>query len=128
MRFGAAATITSAVCLLLPFAGCGSSSTPQGATTLPVKGKITYRGQPLTKGSIAFEPDGAGKGAFGEIQPDGTFVMTTYKKDDGAVIGTHRVKVTTSGKTVPAKYSSLATSKLEVEVSEDKTDYSIELK
>jgi hypothetical protein len=126
MRFGGAATILSAGFLLLTFAGCGSS-TPTGAATSPVKGKVTYKGQPLTKGTVTFEPDGAGKEASGDIQPDGTFVLTTYKKDDGAVIGNHRVMVTRTVKTVPAKYSSLNTSKLEIEVSEDKTDYPIEL-
>jgi hypothetical protein len=126
MRFGSTATILSAGFLLLTLVGCGSS-TPTGARTSPVQGKVTYKGQPLTKGTVTFEPDGAGKEGSGEIQPDGTFVLTTYKKDDGAVIGTHRVMVTRTVKTVPAKYSSLNTSKVEIEVSQDKTDYSIEL-
>jgi hypothetical protein len=87
-----------------------------------------YKGQPLTKGTVTFEPDGAGKEATGEIQADGTFVLSTYKKDDGAVLGNHRVTVSNVPKTIPAKYSSPATSKLEMEVSEGKTDYTIELK
>jgi hypothetical protein len=128
MRSGGAAIIATAVFLLLPFAGCGSSSAPKGAPTLPVKGTVTYKGQPLTKGRVVFEPDGAGKEAYGEIQPDGSFVLSTYKKDDGAVIGNHRVMVTNVAKSVPAKYSSVNTSKLEIEVSEGKTDYPIELK
>jgi hypothetical protein len=127
MRFGGAATIASAVFVFLSFAGCGSSS-PKGAPTLPVKGKVTYKGQPLTKGRVVFEPDGAGKEAYGDIQPDGSFVLSTYKKDDGAVIGNHRVMVTDVAKSVPVKYSSVNTSKLEIEVSEGKTDYPIELK
>jgi hypothetical protein len=127
MRFGGAARMASTVCLLLPFLGCGSS-TPQGAPTLPVKGKVIFKGQPLTKGTVSFEPEGPGKEAFGEIQPDGTFVLTTYKKDDGAVLGKHRVSVSNAGKSVPLKYASFAASQLEVEVSEGKADYPIELK
>jgi hypothetical protein len=127
MRLGAAARMASTIFLLLPFLGCGSSA-PQGAATLPVKGKVIFKGQPLTKGTISFEPEGAGKEAFGEIQPDGTFVLTTYKKDDGAVVGKHRVTVSNAGKSVPVKYASPAASKLEVEVSEGKDDYTIELK
>ena len=77
-----------ALVMLLALAGCGALSAPQGATTVPVKGKVTHNGKPLTKGVINFQPEGAGKDATGEIQPDGTFVLTTYKKDDGAVVGT----------------------------------------
>jgi hypothetical protein len=128
MRSGAAATIALALCLLAPFAGCGSSAAPQGAKTFPVQGKVTYKGQPLKTGSITFEPEGAGRDGHADIQPDGTFVLTTYKNGDGAVGGTHRVAVSNAGKAVPLKYASVSSSKVEIEVSEGKTDYRIELK
>ena len=127
MRIARAAAILSVAALLLPLVGCGSSSA-SGAATLPVKGTVTYKGKPLTKGTVIFEPEGAGKEATGAIQPDGTFVLTTYKKDDGAVVGKHRVMVDNADKTVPAKYAGPGTSKLEVEVTSGKTDYPIELK
>jgi hypothetical protein len=113
--------------LLIPFLGCGSSAA-QGAATLPVKGKVLFKGKPVTKGRVMFEPEGAGKDAFGDIQPDGSFVSTTYKKDDGAVVGNHRVSISTGDKSIPAKYESLGSSKVEIEVSEGKTDYTIDLK
>jgi hypothetical protein len=128
MRTASAAAILSAAALLLPLVGCGSSSATGGATTLPVKGTVTYKGKPLTKGTVTFEPEGAGKEATGAIQPDGTFVLTTYTKDDGAVVGKHRVMVDSPDKTVPAKYAGPGTSKLEIEVSSGKNDYPIELK
>jgi hypothetical protein len=128
MRFARAATIASVLVLCLAIVGCGSLSTAQGAPTLPVKGKVTYKGKPLTKGTITFQPEGAGKDATGEIQPDGTFVLTTYKKDDGAVVGKHRVTIDKTDATVPAKYGGPGTSKLDVEVSSGTTDYPIELK
>ncbi|MHC5538828.1 hypothetical protein ACYOEI_11460 [Singulisphaera rosea] len=128
MRFGTAATMTVALSLLPLCAGCSSSSASQGASTLPVKGKVMFKGQPLKKGTITFEPDGAGKDASGQIQPDGTFVMTTYTKDDGAVVGTHRVAIAHAGRSVPLKFASVSASKIEVEVTEGKTDYTIELK
>jgi hypothetical protein len=112
--------------VLLTFIGCGRSS-GQAAATAPVKGTVTFKGKPLTKGRVVFEPDGAGKEASGEIQPDGSFVLTTYQKDDGAVIGTHHVSIITNEKTVPAKYGSGNTSKIEIEVSQGKADYPIEL-
>jgi hypothetical protein len=124
MRFGFAA----AVALLVASSGCGTPA-PAGAPTAPVRGKVTYKGQPVTKGRIIFEPDGKGGQATGEIHPDGTFVMTTYQKDDGAVLGNHRVSILGAGRTVPNRYGSPNTSKLEVEVAEEKTDpYTFELK
>lgn len=128
MRFGTAATMVVALSLLPLCAGCGSSSASQGAATLPVKGKVMFKGQPLKKGTITFEPDGAGKNASGEIQPDGTFVMSTYTAGDGAVVGNHRVAVARAGRSVPLRFASVSASKIEVEVSEGKTDYTIELK
>jgi hypothetical protein len=129
MRPAAAAPMVSIGLLLLGFSGCGHSSAATGAPTSPVRGKVTYKGQPLTKGRVIFEPDGKGKQATGEIQPDGTFVLTTYQKDDGAVVGTHRVSIDAPAKVLPIKYGSPNTSKLEVEVAEGKTDpYTFDLR
>jgi hypothetical protein len=127
MRLGAAATIALTILVLLPFPGCGNAP-PQAPPTLPVKGKVTFKGKPVTKGAVTFEPDGMGKEAHGDIQPDGTFELTTYKPGDGAVPGTHRVAVSYAGKTIPLKYTNVASSKVEVEVTEGKTDYTIDLK
>ena len=129
MRIGRIAMMAFAVVLLVGFAGCGAlSSAPPAPTTVPVTGKVTYQGRPLTKGTVMFEPEGAGKEGRGEIQPDGTYVLSTYKKDDGAVLGNHHVTVLNADKMVPQKYAGRGTSKLEMEVSEGKTDYSINLK
>jgi hypothetical protein len=99
-------------------------------TTIPVKGKITYKGRPLTQGEIVFEPNSAGREAYGNIQPDGTFELTTFKAGDGAAPGTHRVAVTGTSKkdAVPVKYQSTSSSKTEVQVAEGKTEYTIDFK
>ena len=34
-----------------------------------------------------------GRSATGVIRPDGTYCVTTFEKDDGAVLGMHRVTV-----------------------------------
>ena len=60
---------------------------------LPVKGKVTYKGQPVAKGTIRFEPDGYGRPATGRLQSDGSFVLGTNKEGDGVVAGAHRVSV-----------------------------------
>lgn len=113
---------------LLPCAGCGSrTGTTYTTATLPVKGKVTLNGKPVTKGTVTFEPD-SGREAHGNIQSDGTYVLTTFKEGDGAVPGTHRVAVSNAGRTVPNKFANVSSSKIEIEVSEGKTDYPIDLK
>jgi hypothetical protein len=127
----AAGPVVLAALILVPFWGCGLDAGPQAGMTVPVKGKVTYKGQPLAQGEVVFEPDG-GREAHGSIQPDGTFELSTFKQGDGAVPGVHRVGVSGSLKggkdPVPLKYRSPSSSKTEVEVAEGKTEYAIDLK
>src|SRR5262245_3303776 len=67
--------------------GCGG-----GPTLGRVTGKVTYAGKPVTQGRIWFYPE-AGRAALGEIGPDGTYTLTTFKPNDGALVGPHRVAV-----------------------------------
>jgi hypothetical protein len=112
--------------------GCGERTGPHVAATVAIKGKVTYNGKPLTRGSITFEPVDIGREANGEIQPDGTFQMSTFKANDGAVPGVHRVAVSGTGKVdgkpLPVKFQSPASSHIEIEVADGKTDYTIDLK
>ena len=116
--------------VLATYWGCSDSSQYVGKT-FPVKGKVLYRGKPLTSGRIVFEPRDSGREASGGIQPDGTFELSTFAKGDGAVPGTHRVAVT-SGKVgkqvVPVKYQNTSSSKTEVEVAEGKSEYIVDFK
>jgi hypothetical protein len=111
--------------------GCGESS-PRIPKTYPVQGKVTYKGQRLIRGTIVFEPEGAGKEGRAEIQPDGTYVLSTYREKDGAVPGTHRVSINgATGKAkstlIPPHYGGLNGSKLGAEVTAEKTDYPFDL-
>src|SRR5262245_46771168 len=129
MRIPATPMILAALAFL-PGPGCGSGAGAQAAPTVPVKGKVTFKGQPVTQGTVVFEPDG-GREAHGEIQPDGSFMLTTFNKDDGAVPGTHRVAVTGAVKSKPAfplKYKNPSSSKVEVEVTDGKIEYDIDFK
>jgi hypothetical protein len=97
-----------------------------------VKGKVTYKGKPLTKGMITFLPDGYGREAHGEIQPDGTFVLTTDKEGDGVVAGEHRVSITHLEKSLDkdrgmTKYASPNTSRLIADVNADHTEFTFNL-
>jgi hypothetical protein len=124
----AAGTTSLAALVLLACWGCGDGgSKPYVAPTVPVKGKVTYKGQPVTAGNVMFEPIDIGKEAFGKIQPDGTFTLTSFKDGDGAVKGVHRVGVINNNK-IPRMYRDPASSKTEVEVTEGKTDYTIDFK
>jgi hypothetical protein len=64
---------------------------------------VTIDNQPLAKGRIVFTPrnrgDGGtvGKPAFGVIQPDGSYALTTYEEADGAIVGEHSVTVFDTG-------------------------------
>ncbi len=75
--------------------GCNEAPFP----VAPVSGKVTLDGRPLTQGKVMFAPVRTasnievGKPAIGVIQRDGSFVLTTYRNGDGAVVGEHWVTV-----------------------------------
>jgi hypothetical protein len=132
MRSVSTLAIALAAGALGAFSGCGQATgTP--LSTVPVKGKVTYKGQPLTQGTIRFEPEGKGREASAEIQADGTYVLGTHKDADGAPPGAYRVAITgaigTGSKTkIPAKYDGFSSSHLEAEVSAEKPEYPFDLK
>ncbi len=132
MRINAIKLAALAVVMVAPHWGCGTSSgTP--VNLIPVKGKVTYKGQPLTKGLVIFEPDGYGRMASGQLQPDGTFELTTLKSGDGVVAGEHRISITQLDKALAKdralrKYASPSSSKLTAEVSPEKTEFTFDLK
>lgn len=76
------------LCLAAIVNGCGSQQLP----VAPAKGQVFYQGKALDFGSVMFQPT-AGPPARGIIQPDGTFELSTYDKNDGAIIGQHQVRI-----------------------------------
>jgi hypothetical protein len=132
MRLNLPKLVALVALLVLPCWGCGSSSgTP--VSLIPVKGKVTYKGQPVSKGSIQFEPDGYGRPATGELQADGTFELSTLKPGDGVVAGKHRISIAELDKSLSKdralkKYGSPVTSRLTAEVNPEKTEFTFDLK
>lgn len=69
----------------------------------PVHGRVTLDGKPLATGRVMLSPIAAGnsldagKPAYGWIQADGSFQLSTYSEADGAVVGKHWVTIYSSG-------------------------------
>lgn len=110
--------------------GC-SYKPPPPPKTVKISGKILLPdGRPLQAGRVAFKPAQPGRQeAYSEIESDGSFTLTSYNKDDGAVPGDYVVTIELisykSGALqhvrapVPAKYLDAKTSDLRAEVKED---------
>lgn len=107
-------------------AGCGDNR----PKTALVRGTVTYKGKPVPNGTVNFIPAN-GPTASGEIGPDGSYSLTTFRKGDGAILGTHKVVIVAmqdmGGQAVeawtplpppivPMKYTSLGTTDLTREV------------
>jgi hypothetical protein len=126
-RFAIAVSMLVAWC-----SGCGTKGAGELPQLLPVKGKVTFKGQPLSSGSVRFEPDDYGRPAYGKLNSDGTFVLSTLKDGDGVVPGHHKVSITdldiksTQGAAV-MKYLRTSNSKLEADVSPEKTEFTFDL-
>ena len=119
--------------------GCGARQQVPPPPTVPVGGKVYLPGgAPLTGGRIVYKPKEVGRQeASGEIGTDGSYKLTSYNKDDGAVVGDYVVVIEPiSYKTgaavpvnanIPKKYQS-SSSDLIVTVKEGASDYPIRLK
>jgi hypothetical protein len=123
-------------------AGCGPRSVTLMAT-VPVKGKVLLAdGEPVRAGRVTFVPKDADMGGaepFGDLQKDGTFVLSTQKQGDGAVPGRYVVYIDPidyrsaspkklTANPVPERYRRSATSDLVVEVRAGEDDLTLKLK
>jgi hypothetical protein len=138
------------LCVLLGvsafLAGCGGGPS-DAPTTVPAKGVVTYKGQPVPKLSVAFIPD-KGKLASGTTDASGKFVLMTNQPGDGAMVGTYKVAFSVVSdeippmpgfpeekdykppvSPIPAKYADASTSGLTMTVDKDpaKNDFKIDL-
>jgi hypothetical protein len=132
MRIGTLKSVTLLITVLAACSGCGKSE-GVGAPLIPVKGKVTYKGQPLAQGTVTFESQDSGKRAMGKLHADGTFVMSTYKQGDGVVAGEHSVIISGVDKTLARdrafkKYMFRSYGALTAEVRPDNTEFTFDLK
>jgi hypothetical protein len=115
--------------VLLVVAVLGLPACSSGPRTYPVKGRITYKDKPVPTGTVQFMPLNAGPVATGEINQDGTYTLTTLKRD-GACAGQYKVVILAFparenqspydafAPIIPPKYSSLAFTDLKATVEE----------
>jgi hypothetical protein len=134
--------ITAALVVVIAAAGCNSKG-PVLPAVVPAKGVIQLAsGQPIREGRLELSPkDVGGVEAFGDVKSDGSFTLTTYKRDDGAVPGRYVVKISPynyagpggnpvpirSAGQIPGKYLEAETSKLEVEIKKPDNDLHLRL-
>lgn len=116
--------------------GCG----PSRPETAEVSGRVTFQGKPVPEGRILFWPP-SGRPAMAEIKSDGTYELTTFDAEDGAVIGTHRVTIKATRTVfrnndpskavvewlVPQNYENIDKSPLTAEVSPGKNTINFDL-
>lgn len=123
--FSAAGFLAAGLCLFA--GGCGRS-------LVPVSGKVTFDGKPVTGGAVAFLPlskaaDGKGlRPGSGTVQSEGDYRLGSYVANDGAMVGKYRITysppvmeyppdVYSPGKPPPQSgFENLVPAKAEVEV------------
>ncbi len=104
-------------------AGCSGPKKPELA---PVTGVVTWRGEPVAGAEVMFMPAG-GRPAAGTTDSEGRFRLSTVVKDDGALIGHHKITISKrmpindkpyapEQNEIPGHYATLATSGLEADV------------
>ena len=125
----AARSLSYLLLMLVVAAGC-SDGRPK---RVPVSGQVLIDGEPVRAGSIRFVPEGA-RPSSSDLDAEGRFTLRCFEKDDGAVLGTHRVEVAAreiEGESVrwyaPNEYSDFRSSGLAVEITEPTDSLIIEL-
>lgn len=132
----------AALVVVIAAAGCNSKG-PDLPAAVPAKGVIQLAsGQPIGEGRLQLTPkDKGGMESFGDVKPDGSFTLTSYKADDGAVPGKYIVTISPynyaapggspvpirNAGQIPGKYLEAATSTLEVEIKKSDNDLHLRL-
>ena len=86
-------TSTMGLLLILGLAGCGGSPDAPHLNLVPVSGKVTLAGQPVSGLRVLFMPlnKTAGQGAFAVTEDDGSFELEQQSQDPGVPAGQYAV-------------------------------------
>ncbi len=82
--------------------GCGD------ADIIRCGGLVTLDGKPLGKAAVMFSPVDGRRPATGKTDEEGRFKLTTFKAEDGALPGEHKVTVTAIVPVIPRSMSGSA--------------------
>jgi hypothetical protein len=87
--------IALSVAAMVVVLGCGDDGSGLGRR-YKVTGKVTYKGEPLAKGTISFlptkPPPPEGRAASGQIE-DGNYSLSTTGNGDGALPGEYNISI-----------------------------------
>jgi hypothetical protein len=91
----------ASLCLLVgSVVGCGGSAEYELA---PVAGVVTLDGKPVPYTQVVFVPQGAagkanpGPGSAATCDDQGRYQLKTVRGEDGAVVGSHSVQISSTG-------------------------------
>lgn len=94
-----------------------------------VKGKVTLDGKPLAGASLVFEPIDPGRASTATTDDNGEYELIYIRKDKGAKVGAHTVRITASGQDsdrselLPARYNIESNLKADVQRGENTIDF-----
>lgn len=92
-REGRAYSFSCVLCaVLVVVVGCGRSKPNREFGT--VQGTVTLNGKPLAGAAVVFEPD-SGRPSYGTTNESGEYSLTYRGNSWGAVVGHHKVRITT---------------------------------
>jgi hypothetical protein len=102
---GCGMRIVPLAAILLALAGCGESVKGR-AGLVPVTGKVTLDGKPLTTGTVSFITSDGSEAFTGQIDASGNYKLAASPTDPGALPGEYKVIVmATESKTMTAEDS-----------------------
>lgn len=114
--------------------GCGEAE----ERLVPVRGRVTFQGQPVGEGLVQFNEAATGRGAETALGPDGTYAATLPAGSYVVVVIPPIIDSDPAKgppnptfkkvKNIPARYHSAATSGLTAGVSPASTSHDFELK
>ena len=81
--------------LLLVLSACSGRPADQPALGI-VSGQVRLDGQPLADATIFFSPEGGGRTSVGRTDAEGRYALNYVGQEEGAKVGKHVVRVTTS--------------------------------
>lgn len=80
--------------MLTSLTGCNSNAPAASRPKVSqVTGRVTCEGKPLKGAFVTFYPISSDNSGTGETDEDGHFAISTFAKNDGAVLGEHTVTI-----------------------------------